>query len=45
MKKVQRIHGAILGATVADVASRPLHWICDREKMESLLKTVFQPEF
>ncbi len=45
MKKVQRIRGAILGAAVADAASRPLHWIYDPEKMESLLKTGFQPEF
>ena len=45
MKKVDRIAWAILGATVADAASRPLHWIYDREKMESLLKTRFQPEF
>ena len=39
MKKVDRIAWAILGATVADAASRPLHWIYDREKMVSLLKT------
>ena len=45
MKKLERIRGAILGAAVADAASRPLHWIYDREKMESLLKTGFQPEF
>ena len=45
MKKVQRIRGAILGAAVANAASRPLHWIYDREKIESLLKTGFQPEF
>ncbi|MDG2198055.1 MAG: ADP-ribosylglycohydrolase family protein [SAR324 cluster bacterium] len=45
MKKVDRIRGAILGAAVADAAGCPLHWIYDRERMESLLKTRFQSEF
>jgi len=45
MKKLERIRGAILGAAVADAASRPLHWIYDREKMESLLKKDFSQSF
>ena len=45
MKKVEQIRGAIFGAAVDDAASRTLYWIYDREKMVSLLKTKFQPEF
>ena len=49
----QRKMAALLGACVADAASRPLHWVYDMEALEKYLNETFadgidrnkQPEF
>jgi hypothetical protein len=33
----QRAVAAVLGACVADAASRPLHWVYDTDKLESII--------
>lgn len=45
MKRNDRIRGAMLGAAIADAATRPLHWIYDRERLEQLLANNSTPEF
>ncbi len=41
----QRIRGALLGAVVADAATRPLHWIYDAALLQALLEEREHPEF
>jgi len=41
----ERAVSSLLGATVADAASRPLHWVYDMTLMEELMKDGKDPEF
>jgi len=41
----QRSVGALLGATVADAAACPLHWVYNQETMDSTLSGSNEPEF
>jgi len=41
----QKAVASILGATVADAAARPLHWVYDMEEMADLMKEKRFPEF
>ena len=41
----QRCVAAIVGAHVADAASRPLHWVYNVDALGEALKTVDVPEF
>lgn len=34
----QRAVAAVIGASVADAATRPLHWLYDRTKLESIIE-------
>ena len=38
MTGVEAVVGAVLGAVVADAASRPLHWVYDANSMKKHLK-------
>lgn len=41
----QRRISALLGATVADVASRPLHWIYNQEQLNNIIGDTKETEF
>lgn len=41
----ERAVAAIVGATVADAATRPLHWIYNQETLDAILKSTENPEF
>lgn len=41
----QKRISALLGATVADAATRPLHWVYDQKTLDDVLEGSSQPEF
>ncbi|KAJ1407023.1 ADP-ribosylation/Crystallin J1 [Ochromonadaceae sp. CCMP2298] len=42
---VQRAVGSIVGAAVADAATRPVHWVYDRSVIETVIGSSPTPEF
>ena len=45
MRIFQKSRAILLGAAVADAATRPLHWIYDTDEIQKLIGAKADPEF